>query len=175
MNDTAETYGPRLAYAKDVGDDVASSFVSSIQGVEHEDVETAHYDARFTRHLSAGDLPDWVRLDGIRSVDAGTEAEIKTCRVTQSNGSRSTPGRYTFKGRDQGQHAYLVAEDAVYVLTVYRDGDDGRELMGAAIIKATDLDRMLADHWYDVDRREGTMSRLAWTHLIELDDGGVPA
>lgn len=176
MSGDVETYGPALAHAREVGDDVESLVVDAIPALEHEDNGRAHFDARLVESITTDDLPDWVRLDGVLGVDADTEVEIKACALEESNGASSTPGRYTFKGRDDGQHAYLVANDAAYLLVVYRDGDDGRELVAAVVIRATDLDRLLRQRWYDVDRSEGTMAQISWTYLLAIDRddlGGV--
>lgn len=167
-------YSPALAHARQVGDDAEFETITNIDALDFAEEPGAHHDAIVTAPLTMDDLPSWARLDGILGVDDGTLAEIKACRIRQSNGERTTPGRWTFKGNEGGQHAHLVAEGAVYILIVYQDTDDGLSIVGAVIITAHDLDRLLTGHWYDVNRHEGTMARLGWPHLINRDtiDGG---
>lgn len=164
-------YSPALAYAREVGDDVEFEVVSSIPELDYAEDESAHYDARFTTAFTIDDAPEWARFEGILGVEPDTLAEIKAANLTQSNGDRTTSGRWLLKGRDNGQHAYILANNGVYLLTVYEETQDGREIRGLAVISARDLDALLRGHWYDVDRCEGTHARLGWPHI--LDDSEV--
>lgn len=161
-------YSPALAHARQIGDDAEFETITSIPALDFAEDVGAHHDATVDAPLTITNTPDWLRLDGILAVAPGTIGEIKACKHRVSNGTGYTAGRWTFKGRDDGQHAHLLAEGGVYILVVYKDTDgDTLSILGAVIITARDLDRLLSGHWSDVDRHERTMAKLGWPHLLD--------
>lgn len=170
---------PALAHAKEVGVDVEFHVVDALEALRLADDPDAYYDATTTAPLEpetlAGlDVPAGM---AVPVVPRGVEVEVKACRLEQSNGDRMTPGRYTFKGRDEGQHAALLDAAGYYVLAVHRGGSD-RALAGLAVVPVTVVDERLRGSWYAVDRCEGHMARLAWPRVLDraaVLDGGEQA
>jgi len=152
-----------LAEAKAIGTDVERLVCDGLplESVANDD---AHHDAEASGVLAPDvDAPFPVLFVGVPLAAAGSHVEIKACKRT--TGARSRSGRWNFKGRDDGQHGVLVDRGAYYALTVY--DDDGtaadRRVLAVAIAPATVVDSVLADRWLEVDRTEGTMSRLPWS------------
>lgn len=170
---------PALAYAKAVGVDV-ERLVVDLLGLEPAADVDAHHDAR-TAALLAPDTVDAsvpVIFAGTPLVAVDELVEVKACKRRISNGSHPVAGRWNFKGRDDGQHRHLVDAGAYYALAVYDeiDGRDSRELLALVIAPATVVDDELVGRWHDVDRSEGTMSRLPWSlsslrDIVEADGG----
>jgi len=177
-DDLPEAPNRGLAVAKAIGTDVETLVVDALAPLSHADDPDAHHDAETTSLLDPTTVADAVvpvTFAGIPLVESGTEVEIKACAKSHSNGDRTTPGRWTFKGRDDGQHDELLRENAVYVLAVYEETDNGaRELVALAVIPASLLDEKIRESWYDIDRHEGTLARLSWHHII-LEERGDSA
>jgi hypothetical protein len=152
-----------LAEAKAIGTDV-ERLVCDALPLEAVTRDDAHHDAEVSGVLAPDvDAPFPVVFAGTPLVADGAHVEIKACKRTTGSTARS--GRWNFKGRDDGQHGVLVDRGAYYALTVY--DDDGtaadRCVLAVAIAPATVVDSVLSDRWLEVDRREGTMSRLPWS------------
>ncbi|WP_144900898.1 hypothetical protein [Halobellus captivus] len=160
---------PRVARAKEIGVDVEFRVVDALGPVRVADDSDAYYDAVTTSVLApdtvAGDLP--IRF-GVPLLEVGTEIETKSAKRRTSNGGDQTiAGRWLFKGRDDGQHAKLLEASAYYALSVYDDVDGDRELLAVAVVPASIVDELLRDRWYSIDRSEGTLARLSWTHVFD--------
>jgi hypothetical protein len=159
---------PQLARAKDIGVDVEFQVVDALGPVRVADDPDAFYDAVTTGLLApdtvAGDVP--VRF-AVPLLEVGVEIETKTAkRRTSNGGSETIPGRWSFRGRDDGQHAALLKASAYYALSVYDDVDGQRTLLKVALIPASLVDELLRDRWYTIDRHEGTLARLSWTKVF---------
>ncbi|QLG63181.1 hypothetical protein [Halorarum salinum] len=162
--------GGALAHAKAIGHDVEELVVDAIDAFELAYETDAHHDAIVTEPVScdleaSGGVP--VVFVGLVALDVDQLVEVKACVRSASNGDATTPGRWLFKGPDDGQHGALVDEDAVYALAVYREDGASRELLAIAIIPADVVDELVADSWYGVDRRENWVAKLGWTHVLD--------
>jgi len=152
-----------LAEAKAIGTDV-ERLVCDALPLEAVTRDDAHHDAEVSGVLAPDvDAPFPVVFAGTPLAADGSHVEIKACKRT--TGARSRSGRWNFKGREDGQHGVLVNRGAFYALTVYDDDGSAadRRVLAVAIAPATVVDSVLSDRWLDVDRREGTMSRLPWS------------
>ncbi|QLG62221.1 hypothetical protein [Halorarum salinum] len=160
--------GGALAHAKAIGHDVEEFVVDAIDAFELAYETDVHHDAIVTEPVScdleaAGGVP--VVFVGLVTLEADQLVEVKACVRSASNGDATTPGRWLFKGADEGQHGALVDEDAVYALTVYDGEGASRELL--AIVPADVVDELISDSWYGVDRRENWVAKLGWTHVLD--------
>lgn len=169
-DDLPEAPNRGLAVAKGIGLDVETLVVDAIDALEPAVEPDAHHDAVATGLIdptttSDADVP--VVFAGVPLVESGVEVEIKACAVSHSNGDRETAGRWVMKGRDDGQHDALLDDGSMYALAVYNETDGGaRELLAIAIIPASLLDEHLRGRWYSIDRCEGHLARLGWTHVL---------
>ncbi|MFC6974323.1 hypothetical protein ACFQL1_06100 [Halomicroarcula sp. GCM10025709] len=149
-----------FADPKAIGLDIEALVVSQFDSVDAVDRDDARHDAVVTGllapSLQTADVP--VVFAGTPLVEVGTHVEIKACKRFVSNGSRETRGRWTLKGRDDGQHAALLEAASVYALAVYED--DPRRLVAIAVIPATLVDEHLRGHWRTTERSEGTLAQL---------------
>jgi hypothetical protein len=164
---------PRLAAAKAIGTDVESLVSGAVGGLALAVDEDAHHDAVATALLTPSTIAVYVPvLFATPLVERGTQTEIKACVRERSKGARNAPGSWCFKGRDDGQHAALIEDAAVYLLAVYAENGADRELVAIAVVPATIVDEHLQESWYDVDRREETIAQLAWSHVLGDRVGG---
>lgn len=162
-----------LAKAKAIGEDVEQLAVDALEPLEAVGDLDDHHDA------VAESLLDPALLDaeipviwiGIPTIERGTKIEIKTVQRWTSNGAHSIRGRWHFKGRNDGQHARLLEEGAVYALAIHESGvNSSRRLLALILIPASIVDELLRERWYGVDRHEGTVARLSWTRVLDADD-----
>ncbi len=160
--DDRDDLAPNKALGLDVEDHVVAGVdaIEPVDGVDHwHDVEVVE-----TLGPAAG-----VRLASQCVVAPGTVGEIKAARRRVSNGvDRTAAGRWYVKGRDDGQHAKLVEADGVYLLAVYDERPDAElALLAVLVVPARLLDLRLNGRWSTVDRDEGTIANLPWTHLLD--------
>lgn len=162
------TTGAKAA-AKLVGEDVEDLVLQDVDALHPTDDPDAHHDAVVDGLLTPTDrLP----FGSICLLEDGTPVEIKACKQSTSNGVGDVPGRWFFKGRDDGQHAHLLEQAGAYLLVVYSDvDDDDRELVELLVLPATIVDELLADAWYDSGRREGAVAKLHWTNILDDNRG----
>lgn len=158
---------------KAIGLDVEQLVVDAVDVLEGADDLDDHHDAVATGLLDPAlvdvDVP--VIWSGVATVAKGTRLEIKAAKRRTSNGSGSVPGRWCFKGRDDGQHAALLEDGAMYALAVYDEpaATDARRLLAIVIVPATLVDELLDERWYDVDRDEGTAAQMHWNQVIDAE------
>ncbi|WP_277542925.1 hypothetical protein [Haloarcula laminariae] len=158
-----------VAAAKAIGEDVEALVVSAVDGLDAEPDEDAHHDATVEALLAPSLVETAVPVTwaGTPLVEIGTHVEIKACKRWTSNGTHDIRGRWLCKGREDGQHAALLDDGAVYVLAVYEVTPAGEKVLWAlVVIPASLLDEHLRGSWYGVDRREGSIARLSWTALL---------
>ena len=168
-SDPERPESPALAAAKQIGEDVEDLVIDAVDELAHADEDDAHHDAE-TVALLTPSSDDVLQLGSIPLVERGTDVEIKAA-LDHTNGANSPRGRWFFKGRDDGQHAALLDEHAVYLLAVYAEPVDGeRELRAAIVVPATVVDELLAGRWYDSGRREGAVAKLTWSAVLDPDD-----
>lgn len=166
---TVDDSSPALAHAKRIGEDVEDLVLDAVDELYPADDSRAHHDAE-TATLLTPSTADQLTLGSIAVVEPDTDVEIKAAnRRTEASG---TPrGRWFFKGRDDGQHNALVETGAMYLLAVYDEDDDGeRELLAMLLVPASVIDEVLRGRWYESGRREGLVSKLTWSALIDPDD-----
>ena len=158
-----------LATAKAIGTDIEDLVADDLGGLKLAFDEDAHHDAVVSELLcpSLVDASVPVVFAGIPLVEVGTRVEIKACVRRDGHHRR---GRWVLKGRDDGQHAALLATGAVYALAVYDDAGAATELLAVVLIPASLLDEHLRGSWYRIDRREATLAKLGWPHVL---DAGV--
>ncbi|RLM33500.1 MULTISPECIES: hypothetical protein [unclassified Haloarcula] len=164
-----------FAQPKAIGTDIETLVVNALGVLDAADNDDAHHDAVTAGLLEPSSLDARVPVvfAGTPLVEAGTLVEIKAAKRWTSNGSGDVRGRWVLKGRDAGQHATLLDSAAIYALTVYETTpDDERRLLAIAIIPATLLDEHLRGRWRDTDRREGTLAKLGWPHVLARVLGG---
>ena len=167
-SDPERPESPALAAAKQIGEDVEDLVIDAVDELAHADEDDAHHDAE-TVALLTPSSDDVLQLGSIPLVERGTDVEIKAAR-DRTNGVGSPRGRWFFKGRDDGQHAALLDENAVYLLTVYgEDVDSEREVLAAIVVPATIVDELLRDRWYDSGRVEGAVAKLTWTAVLDVE------
>lgn len=165
---SAET---EFADPKAIGHDVESLVVDALDALEAADDLDDHHDAVASALLDPALVETTVPVvwAGVPTVATGTRLEIKAAKRSTSNGTGSVPGRWHFKGRDDGQHAALLEDGALYLLALYDQpgAGDSRRLLALVVVPATLLDEHLSGRWYDVDREEGTVAQLHWNHIID--------
>jgi len=148
-------------------EDVEFLAVAPIDGLHHvPDDADVHVDAVATSLVDADSGP--VFWAGACLLERGTLVEIKACAI--ETGAAQSPGRWFFKGRDSGQHSYLKERDGIYLLAVYREVRDQRELVALIFVPAVRIGDLLEGRWYDSGRREGVVGKLRWTHVLDEDD-----
>lgn len=158
-----------LAVAKEIGTDIEFVLSDALPVALADDAD-AHHDAVVSSTLctrSLGSAPFPLFVAGTALLEAGTLLEVKSCRVRTSNGDHDIRGRWSFKGREDGQHAALVDAAASYALVVR---DDSRRVLAVVLAPATVVDGALEGRWYDIDRAEGTLAQLSWGHVLEEGD-----
>ncbi|MBX0323858.1 hypothetical protein EGH21_12540 [Halomicroarcula sp. F13] len=167
-----------LADPKAIGLDVEDLVVGTVDALAAAEDDDAHHDAVVTELLCPSlvdaDVP--VVFCGTPLVPVGAHVEIKACKRWTSDGPGRSRGRWVLKGRDDGQHAALLDGASYYALAVYETtpGDE-RVLVAIAVIPASLLDEHLRGRWRETDRREGTLAKLGWPHLLGRVLGGEPA
>ncbi|GGN92191.1 hypothetical protein [Haloarcula pellucida] len=160
-----------LADPKAIGTDVETLVIDAVDVLKAATDADDHYDAVTTSLLEPSTVDAGVPvLWAMPVVERGERIEIKACVRERSKGTSSAHGSWCFKGRDGGQHGWLVDESAVYVLAVYDDAGASKELVSLAVVPASIVDEHLRDRWYGVDRREETCAQLRWSTILE--DGG---
>jgi len=160
---------PRVAQAKAIGHDIEDLVLAQLDALVPALDDDAHHDATVETLLD----PSLVETDvpiiwaGIPLVETGTKVEIKACKRWTSNGTHDIRGRWLYKGRDDGQHAALLDDGAVYVLAVYEETPASEKVLWALIvIPASLLDEHLRGRWTGVDRREGSVAKLSWGAML---------
>jgi hypothetical protein len=126
------------------------------------DSRSEWHDAYNARPLDAsGTLPIVSKL----RLPRGTPIEIKTAQRTVSNGSGETRGRWYIK---QKSHAHLYNSGGYYLIAVYTPADDAETtvLLESLLVPARTLNEYLRGRWHATDRREGTVAKLAWNHVL---------
>lgn len=165
---------PKLAQAKRIGWDIEDLVVAAVDDLRHADDPDAHHDAVTESVLDPRTLDAPVPVTwGTPLVLADALVEVKAAVLERSNGDRTTPGQWAFKGRDDGQHRALLAASGYYALAVYTEDAGDRSLAALAFVPATVVDGRLAGSWYGIDRHEGTRANLAWPHIFGDDLEGV--
>ncbi|WP_227132357.1 hypothetical protein [Halorubellus salinus] len=156
------------AQAKIVGEDLEWLVSRAVDGLALVDETDAPHDAVADQLLTpTAVLP----FGSVCLLEAGTPVEIKACRLQTSNGEHSTtPGRWFFKGRDDGQHHHLLERGGAYLLAVYRETPDGREVVQMLLLPASIVDELLAGSWYGTGRSEGYVAKLSWRTILEDAD-----
>lgn len=149
---------------KALGDDLESALIQchdELEGVPDDDCEW-HDATTTTLWTPTARLP----FGGICLVEVNTPVEVKAAREWTSNGRNAvTRGRWFIK---RESHQRRLKTHGVYYLTVYDDDRDNDEchVLGQLVIPASLLDEHLKGRWYDSNRREGDVAKLAWNHLI---------
>lgn len=148
---------------KTAGDRLETALVDAVGALESVDDTTAEwYDARTRERFSPA-----VPLLDVLEVPVDTPVEVKACRVTVSNGSGSTKGRFYLKRKS---HRQLVDADGVYLLAVYDpDADDDADAVRAMVfVAATGVDRVV-DTWTDaeVGGADAEVAKLRWDRLLD--------
>ncbi|WP_324662425.1 hypothetical protein [Haloarcula sediminis] len=156
----------RVAQAKAIGTDVEDLVADDVGDLDLALDEDAHHDAVVSDLLcpSLVEASVPVVFAGIPLVEVGTKVEIKACVRRDGHDRR---GRWVIKGRDDGQHAALLDAAAMYALAVYDDAGAAKELLAVVIIPASLLDEHLRGSWYGIDRREETLAKLGWPHVLD--------
>lgn len=167
-----------FADPKAIGLDVETLVINEIDALTEADDDDAHHDAVITELLDPtlvdADIP--VLFAGTPLVAVGERVEIKAAKRWTSDGPGRSRGRWVLKGRDDGQHRALLDDGAVYALAVYDETpSDERVLVAIAIIPASLLDEHLRGRWRETDRREGTLAKLGWPHVLGDVIGGESA
>ena len=164
---TVDDASPALAHAKRIGTDVEDLVLDAVDELEPADDPQAHHDAE-TVALLTPSTHDLLAFASIAVVEADTDVEIKAakCRTDAANTPR---GRWFFKGCEDGQHDALVQSGAMYLLAIYDEEDDERELLAMLLVPASIMDEVLRGRWYESGRREGLVSKLTWSALIDPD------
>lgn len=167
-----------VARSKEIGADVEDLVDDQLEAIELVLDEHSHHDAVVAGLLCPSLVNATVPViwAGTPLVESGTQVEIKGCTLW-TDGETPRRGRWLLKGRDDGQHASLLDNGAVYVLAVYDGTGASRSLVAIAIIPAALLDEHLRGRWWSTDRSEGTFARLGWPHVFDADltggeDGG---
>lgn len=165
---------PALAHAKRIGTDVEDLVLDAVEQLEPAADSHAHHDA-VTVALLTPSAADRLQFGSIAVVEADTEFEIKAA-IRRTDAADTPRGRWFFKGCEDGQHAALLDSGGMYLLAVYEEDDDGeRELVAMLVIPASVMDEVLRGRWYESGRREGLVSKLTWSALIDpesLDGNG---
>lgn len=123
------------------------------------------HDARTTDVLVPRDSRP---MAGICVVESDTPVEIKGCIPEQGNGSSTTPGRWFIR---KASHDKLLDARGAYYFCVYAPSPS-TPLLAALIAPAAIVDDLLADSWYDPNRRgggAGGQTDLDETHRPEED------
>lgn len=167
-----------FADPKAIGLDVEDLVVGAVDDLEAAGDDNAHHDAVVTGLLCPSlvdaDVP--VVFCGTPLVQVGDRVEIKACKRWTSDGARRSRGRWVLKGRDDGQHAALLDGADYYALAVYDETPGGERVLAAVgIIPASLLDEHLRGRWRETDRREGTLAKLGWPHVLDSVLGGDSA
>lgn len=156
-----------FAQPKAIGTDIETLVVDAIGTLDAADDEDDHFDAVTTglfepSTVSAGVPVRWATP----LIEARSCLEIKACVRERSKGSATAHGSWCFKGRDAGQHGWLVEQAQTYLLAVY-EPDAAKELLAIAVVPASIVDEHLRGRWYDVDRREETCAQLRWSVILD--------
>jgi len=161
----------RLALAKAIGEDIEVVAIDVIDGLETSADPEDYFDAVATKAITPA--PEiGLRFSSIAIIEAGTRLEIKSCRHRVENGSDQRPGLWMFR---TDQHERLLEDNASYLLAVYEIHAQSRDLQQMLIIPASIIDEVLAGSWYGVDRHEGAVAQLSWSHILDPESGGDPA
>jgi hypothetical protein len=156
------------AQARIVGEDLEWLVSRAVEGLALVDETDAPHDAVTDELLTPSAL---LPFGSVCLLEAGTPVEIKACRRRTSNGEHSTtPGRWFFKGRDDGQHRHLLDRGGAYLLAVYRKPSDEREIVQMLLLPASIVDELLTGSWYDTGRSEGYVAKLTWRSILEDAD-----
>lgn len=160
----------RVAQAKAIGHDVEDLVVEQLDGLDAVLEENAHHDAvaedLLCPQLVESDVP--VQWAGIPLVEIGTRVEIKAAKRWTGDESPRR-GRWVLKGRDDGQHAALLEQGAIYALSIYDETPASEKILVAIVlIPASLLDEHLRGSWWPTDRREGTFARLGWPNILDI-------
>ncbi|GGK64497.1 hypothetical protein [Haloarcula sebkhae] len=155
-----------FAQPKAIGTDVETLVVDAIGTLDAAADEDDHFDAVTTglfepSTVSAGVPVRWATP----LVESGSRLEIKACVRKRSKGSATVHSSWCFKGKDGGQHGWLVEQAETYLLAVY-ESDAAKELAAIAVVPASIIDEHLRGRWYDVDRREETCAQLRWSIIL---------
>lgn len=160
---------PALAHAKRIGNDVEDLVLDAVEALAPADDSQAHHDAVTVAVLTPSAADD-LQFGSIEVVEPDTEVEVKAAKV-RTDATDTPRGRWFFKGCEDGQHHELVQSDAMYLLAVYDEHDNGeRELLAMLLIPASIIDEVLRGRWYESGRREGLVSKLTWSALIDPSD-----
>lgn len=160
---------PALAHAKRIGTDVEELVLDAVEALAPADDSQAHHDAETIAALTPS-ADDGLQFGSIAVVEPDTEVEIKAAKL-RTDASDTPRGRWFFKGCEDGQHHELVSKGAMYLLTVYDEDEDGeRALLAMLLVPATVVDEVLRGRWYESGRREGLVSKLTWSALIDPSD-----
>lgn len=156
-----------FAQPKAIGTDIETLVVDAISTLDAAADEDDHFDAVTTglfepSTVSAGVPVRWATP----LVEVGSRLEIKACVRHRSKGSATAHGSWCFKGRENGQHGWLVEQAETYLLAVY-ESDAAKELVAIAVVPASIIDEHLRGRWYDVDRREETCAQLRWSIILD--------
>ncbi|WP_135304131.1 hypothetical protein [Haloarcula amylovorans] len=156
-----------LADPKAIGTDVETLVIDAIDVLDAAVDADDHYDAVTTGLFEPSTIDAGVPVRWATPlVESEERLEIKACVLERSKGTATAHGSWCFKGRDTGQHRWLVDESAVYVLAVYESGA-AKELVAVAVVPASIIDEHLRGRWYAVDRREGTCAQLRWSNVLD--------
>ncbi|GCF13257.1 hypothetical protein Harman_11920 [Haloarcula mannanilytica] len=156
-----------FAQPKAIGMDVETLVVDAIDVIEAAADADDHFDAvttgLFEPSTAAAGVP--VRWS-TPLVEAGSPLEIKACIRKRSKGSTTAHGSWCFKGRETGQHGWLLDHAETYLLVVY-ESDATKEVAAIAVVPASIVDEHLRGRWYDVDRSEETCAQLRWSEVLD--------
>jgi len=160
---------PALAHAKRIGKDVEDLALAAVEQLESAPDSQAHHDAETVACLTPN-AADGLQFGSIAVVEPDTEVDIKAA-IRRTDATDCPRGRWFFKGAETGQHDALVQSGAMYLLVVYDEDDDGdREIRAMLLVPAAVLDEVLRGRCYESGRREGLVSKLTWSALIDPSD-----
>ena len=152
----------QATHPKRLGCSVEAAVIDADDDLEYvPDREAEWFDARTTAPIT----PEPTRpLGSVCVVPAETPVEIKGCIPEQSNGSRTTPGRWYIK---RGSHEQLLQMRGHYYLVVYAPTPD-TPILSETIVPAAAVGDLLNGSWYD-NGREGQVAKLTWKKVIDTE------
>jgi len=156
-----------FAQPKAIGTDIEALVVDAIDTIDTAADEEDHYDAVATGLFEPSTVTAGVPVRWATPlVEADARLEIKACVRERSKGSATAHGSWCFKGREVGQHGWLVDQAETYLLAVYEDAA-AKELVALAVVPASIVGEHLRGRWYDVDRSEVTCAQLRWSEILD--------
>ncbi len=152
-----------LADARETGEAVEAIVADAVDPLRRVPDDAAEWHDLDACAPLDGSEAEWLRLGGVAVVERHTAVECKAARVSTSNGSRETPGRWYIRA---GQHEQLVDADATYILAVYEGVSDDLSVVSALLVPAVLLDELLLQRsWYE--GHSGEVCKLSWTTLLD--------